>query len=94
MVTALCVLDQGLAVYLTEEEPSRYVQATYRWDRQTPLTLGIYDQPDKAFYILFIHLLGHLTRSVLGIHGLNRFYGTFEATNSLIACQGARFNQA
>ena len=65
MVTALCLLDQGVAVYLTEEEPSHYVQASYMWDRQDPLVMGIYDEPDKAFHMLFIHLLGHLTRSVL-----------------------------
>ena len=93
MVTALCLLDHGVAVYLVKEDASDYVQASYMWDRQKPVVMGIYEQPDKAFHILFIHLLGHLTRSVLEVHDLHRQYGTFEATADFVSYQEALFNQ-
>ena len=93
MVTALCLFDQGVALYLVKEDASRYVHASYMWDRQAPLDMGIYEQPDKAFYILFIHLLGHLTRSVLGIHDSNGHYGNFQAVSELVPYQEALFNQ-
>ncbi len=93
MVSALCLFDQGIVLYLTKEEDFHHVHASYMWDRQAPLVMGIYDQPDKAFYVLFIHLMGHLTRSVLGVHDLNNHYGNFQATNKLIHYEGALFNQ-
>ena len=37
--------------------------------------MGIYDQePEETFCVLFIHTLGHLTRSVLQIHELHGRY--------------------
>ena len=93
MVTALCLLDHGVALYLAKEETSHHVHASYMWDRQAPLVMGIYEQPANAFHILFIHLSGHLTRSVLRIHDLNNHYGNSQATNELMPYQEALFNQ-
>ena len=93
MVTALCLLDQGVAFYLAKEDTSHHVNASYMWDRQEPLVMGIYEQPANAFHILFIHLSGHLTRSVLNIHNLNRGYGNSQSANHLVPYQDALFNK-
>ena len=76
MVTELCVLDQGLAWYAVRKEDGGYVEATYMWDRDQPLHLGVSDeQPDKVFYLFFIHLSGHLTRSITLAQDVDVNYG-------------------
>ena len=93
MVRELCVLDHGVAMYMVQDESSGYVEADFMRDRQERLVMGIYDQePDEAFYILFIHTLGHLTRSVLQVHDLHRRYGDFKPTSDLIQWGNTRFN--
>ena len=95
MVRELCVFDQGVAMYMVEGGSSGYVESEFMRDRQEELVMAIYDQePDNAFYLLFIHTLGHLTRSVLQIHDLHRRYGAndFEPTSDLIQWGNTRFN--
>ena len=65
VVSELCVLDEGLAWYATEKEGGSYSEATYMWDRDQPLILAVSDsEPNKVFYIFYVHLSGHLTRSI------------------------------
>ena len=95
MVRELCVLDQGVAIYMVDNGSSGYVEADFMRDRQEKLVMAIYDQePDNAFYLLFIHTLGHLTRSVLQIHDLHRRYGAdyFKPTSNFIQWGNTRFN--
>ena len=87
------MLDQGVAMYMVQDESSGYVEADFMRDRQKRLVMGIYDQePDETFYILFIHTLGHLTRSVLQVHDLHRRYGNFKPVSDLIQWGNTRFN--
>ena len=93
MVTELCVLGHGVALYMLSDGNSGYREATFMYDRKEQLVMGIYEQePDNAFHILFVHLLGHLTRSVLEVHDLHRRYGVFDPTSDLIQWNDARFN--
>ena len=57
------------------------------WDRSEPLTLSVSDQEpakDKAFYVFFVHLLGHLTRSVLDVHSISGVYGNLPNAEYLV----------
>ena len=93
MVRELCVLDHGVAMYMVQDESTGYVEADFMRDRRERLVMAFYDQePDEAFYILFIHMLGHLTRSVLQVHDLHRRYGDFKPTSELIQWGNTRFN--
>ena len=93
MVRELCVLDHGVAMYMAQDEPSGYVEADFMRDRQRKIVMGIYEQePGNAFFMLFIHTLGHLTRSVLKIHDLHRHYGDFKPASDLIQWGNTRFN--
>ena len=50
--------------------------------------MGIYDQePEETFCVLFIHTLGHLTRSVLQIHEL---HGATEISSLLLTRSSGR----
>ncbi|MDE2695346.1 MAG: hypothetical protein OXH97_02355 [Chloroflexota bacterium] len=70
-VTALCVLDpSGTAWYSTRGAAN----ATHMWDRQEALKLRVIER-DDSFYRLFVHLFGHLTRSVLNITNVSTRYG-------------------
>ena len=74
MVTALCVLDRGVAFY--EAKGSGSVNATFMQDRDQHLILGIHDhEQDCAFYKFFVHLMGHLNRSVLALRNIADAYG-------------------
>ena len=87
MVNDLCVLDHGGAWYSIRGDGTSYVDATYMWDRSEPLILSVSDQEpekDKTFYAFFVHLLGHLTRSVLGIHGISGAYGKLPNAEYLV----------
>ena len=62
-------------MYMVQDGPDKYVEADFMRDRQERLVMGIYDQePEETFCVLFIHTLGHLTRSVLQIHELHGRY--------------------
>ncbi len=93
MVREMCVLDQGVAMYMVEDGFGGNVEADFMRDRNEELRMAIYDQePENAFFLLYIHTLGHLTRSVLQIHDLHRNYGTFNPTSDLIQWNNALFN--
>ena len=94
MVRELCVLDQGVAMYMVANGSGGYVEADFMRDRSDDLVMAIYDQePENALFILFIHTLGHLTRSVLQIHDLPRQYGDFQPASKFTSWQNALFNQ-
>ena len=93
LVRELCVLEHGVAMYMVEDGFGGNVEADFMRDRNDELIMAIYDQePENAFFILFIHTLGHLTRSVLQIHDLHRQYGDFEATQNVVKWNDALFN--
>lgn len=74
MVKILCVLDGGTAYY--SAGPDR-VTADFCRDRNQDLEeTAIGSSPGDAFYIMLIHLLGHLTRSVLNIVDVSHGYGS------------------
>ncbi len=76
MVNELCVLDQGSAWYSIKREDEGYVEATYMWDRNQTLHLSVSDeQPDKVFFLFFVHLAGHLTRSITWTNDVPVAYG-------------------
>ena len=47
----------------------------------------------NAFYISYIHLLGHLSRSVISVEDIHFSYGEFSRTDDLISCEEALFNR-
>lgn len=92
MVTMLCVLDQGTAWY-SVEGGSPY-NATHMTDRQNPLVLQINPrEPQNAFYRFFVELLGHLTRSVLGLREVAHAYGNSPPHRDVVEYPEAAFNQ-
>ena len=93
MVRELCVLNEGVAMYMVDSEGSPSVEADFMRDTGEVLAMAIYDQePENAFHILFVHTLGHLTRSVLRIHDLHRSYTDFRPTSNLIRWKTPRYN--
>ena len=90
MVKMLCVLGHGTAWYSVES--GNPLNATYMTDRDQRLILQInHREPQNAFYRFYVELMGHLTRSVLGLHDLTGQYGepplrrdvrTYEAADS------------
>ena len=77
MLSDVYVLDEGAAGYFIADSDGSYVDATFVWNRDKDLVLSISDQkPDSTFYIFFMYLLGHLTRSVLSAHDLATAYGS------------------
>ena len=75
MVKMLCVLDHGTAWYSVAT--GRPFNATYMADRHQVLVLQVNGrEPQNAFYRLYIELLGHLTRSVLGLVNLSSIWST------------------
>ena len=74
MVNMLCVLDHGTAWY-SVETGSPY-SATYMYDRDKRLVLQVNSrEPENSFYRYYVEILGHLTRSVLGLHDISSVYG-------------------
>ena len=73
MVTALCVLGHGSAWYSVKGGET--MNATFMGDRHDDLLLSVHnDQHDmmNTFYRLYVHLSGHLYRSVLNTRGYRR----------------------
>ena len=94
MVTELCVLGSGVAMYMAKDEDSNRREATFMTDRQQELEMAIYDsEPDKAFYVLLVHILGHLTRSVLAAYAISHKYGSFNTADKFLDWKSARFNE-
>ena len=85
MVTDLYVLAHGGAHYSIRVADTIYSEATFMSDRHQPLVLSISEQePGSVFYMFFVHLLGHLTRSVLRIHDVSAAYGRLPQAEHLI----------
>ena len=92
MVNMLCILDAGTAWY-SVESGSPY-NADYMRDRQQPLILQENDrESENAFYRFYVELLGHLTRSVLGLANISSAYGNPPPHRKVIALAEAAFNQ-
>ena len=92
MVSMLCILDQGTAWY-SVKNGSPY-NATFMADRSEPLILQVnYREPENAFYRFFQHLLGHLSRSVLGLGELSAKYGSPPPPRNVIYNENALYNQ-
>ena len=91
MVKMLCVLDQGTAWYSVASGTP--YNANYMTDRHQALVLQVNDgEPLNAFYRFYIELLGHLTRSVLGIANTAPEYGNPPPHRRVIRYQNAVFN--
>jgi hypothetical protein len=91
MLTTLCVLDAGAAWYSIESGDP--MNADYMRDRTTPLVLQIdYDEPQDVFYRHHELLMGHLTRSVLGLVGIGHTYGRPPPRRKVMAFPDAVFN--
>ena len=74
VVTMLCVLDHGTAWYSVAD--GNPMNADFMRDRNQTLILQINEEePDNAFYRLYVLLMGHLTRSVLGLTSIVESYG-------------------
>ena len=92
MLKMLCVLDQGTAWY-SVASGSPY-NATHMTDRHEALVLQINDgEPDSAFYRFYVELLGHLTRSVLGLANTSPEYGNPPPPRSVVTYKNAVFNR-
>ena len=92
MVKMLCVLGQGTAWYSVASGTP--FNATHMTDRQDALILQINDgEPHNAFYRLFIELLGHLTRSVLGLANMTPEYGNPPPPRKVVKYENAVFNR-
>lgn len=92
MVTMLCVLNAGTAWY-SVENGSPY-NATFMWDRRIPLILQVnHREPENAIYRYFVELLGHLTRSVLGVVGVSESYGDPPPQRDVVSYPEALFNR-
>ena len=89
MVKMLCVLDQGTAWYSVAS--GRPYNADYMRDRSQTLILQVnIGEPENAFYRFYNELLGHLTRSVLGL--VNLEYGNPPPTRKVLTYKDAVFN--
>ena len=92
MVTMLCILDQGTAWYSVKS--GNPYNATFMGDRGEPLTLQVnHQEPENAFYRFLQLLLGHLSRSVLGLDKLSAEYGSSPPPRNTICNENALYNQ-
>ena len=76
MVTVLCVLGHGSAWY--SARGGETMNATFMGDRHDDLQLGIHNSKEdmmNTFYRFYVHLSGHLYRSVLATTGIADGYG-------------------
>ena len=90
-VKMLCVLDQGTAWYSVASGTP--FNATYMTDRQEALILQINcGEPQNAFYRFYIEVLGHLTRSVLGLANMAPEYGNPPPPRKVVTYDNAIFN--
>lgn len=91
MVKMLCVLDEGTAWYSVESGTP--FNATYMTDRSVPLILQVnHREPENAFYRYYVETLGHLTRSVLGLHNVPAMYGESPPQRDIKSFPNAVFN--
>ena len=92
MVKMLCVLGHGTAWYSVESGSP--CNATYMSDRQHKLVLQVnHQEPDNVFYRYFVELLGHLSRSVLGLGDVSSAYGPPPPERMVLKHGAALFNE-
>ena len=92
MVTMLCVLDQGTAWYSVSSGTP--FNADFMRDRSDELILQVNgNEPENAFYRLYNLLMGHLTRSVLGLTGVFDVYGSSPPNRNVRCFPNAEFNK-
>ena len=92
VVTMLCVLNHGTAWYSVAS--GKPYDADFMRDRNQTLILQINgEEPDNAFYRLYGLLMGHLTRSVLGLAGVFESYGKPPPARTLKSYKDAAFNK-
>ncbi len=92
MVQTLCVLDHGTAWY--SDVSGNSYDATYMWDRHRPLVMQLNaGEPTNAFYRFYVLMLGHLTRSVLGLTGIGDKYGNPPPERAVFSFENAVFNR-
>ena len=95
MVTALCVLGRGSAWYSVEGGDT--MNATFMGDRHDDLQLSVHNNEHdtmNTFYRLYVHLAGHLYRSVLAMTDIADGYGRKVPEYWNYAFDGARYNAA
>ena len=91
VVTVLCILQHGVAWFSVRDR--RVSNATFMWDRDELLHLNIYEnEPNDVFYKYYIHLMGHLHRSVLGSQGIAQSYGEDFGQHGSLYCDEAVYN--
>ena len=91
LVKLLCVLDQGTAWYSVASGTP--YDANYMTDRQEALVLQInHGEPQNAFYRFYNEVLGHLTRSVLGLANMAPAYGNPPPPRRVVTYDNAVFN--
>ena len=91
MVKMLCVLGHGTAWYSVES--GNPYNADYMTDRNQALILQVNDgEPQSSFYRFYNELLGHLTRSVLGLANMAPDYGNPPPPRKVIKYEKAVFN--
>ena len=91
VVTMLCVLDHGTAWYSVAD--GNPINADFMRDRNQTLILQINEEePDNAFYRLYVLLMDHLTRSVLGLTNIVESYGEKPPRRTVRSYQDAEFN--
>ena len=92
MVKTLCVLDAGTAWYSVES--GNPYDADFMRDRGENLILQINaEESDNAFYRWYVLLGSHLTRSVLGLTGVFRGYGSSPPHRNVMFYPNAAFNK-
>ena len=92
MVKMLCILGHGTAWY-SVSSGSPY-NATYMRDREQPLIMQInHREPNNAFYRFYVELMGHLTRSVLGLTNMTHQYGEPPPPRDVRTYEAAEFNE-
>lgn len=91
MVKMLCILGHGAAWYSVSSGVP--FNANYMTDRHESLILQIDSQePENVFYRLYLELMGHLTRSVLGLSNTLNEYGKPPPKRRTRSYPGATFN--
>ena len=95
MVTVLCVLGHGSAWYSVKGGGT--MNATFMGDRHDDLQLSVHNNEDdqmNTFYRLYVHLSGHLYRSVLATTSITDGYGQTPPKYWNYPYDGALYNTA
>ena len=94
MVTVLCVLGHGSAWYSVKDGST--MNATFMNDRHDNLQLNVHNNKHdmmNTFYRLYVHLSGHLHRSVLATTNVEDGYGRKVPNYWNYPFDGARYNR-